>query len=650
MAGVPAPGPELTVGVLADVAAVDRLLDYRVPARWAERVTVGTVVRVPLQGRRVRGWVLETARVPPPGITLREISKITGLGPPAELIGLAEWAAYRWAGRRLHFLRAASPLRSVSFLPDRPIGGAHPSFVAPAHPAAAPSAHDEAAALVRQAFAEIDAAAAGVAAGDGDSRGGGDHVERCPWTVRTLRWPPGSPRLGFALEALGRGPALLLSPSQHDADALARALRAAGHWIARHPQDWAAGAAGASVVGSRAAAWAPVSGLSSIVVFDEHDERYQDERSPTWNARDVVIERGRRLGVATLLVSPMPSLEALRAPLLIPSRATERRGWPLTTVIDRRELDPREGLYSAPVVEALRSQKRVAVVYNRTGRARLLACSRCGELCRCAQCGSALHSVGPAGQRRLVCASGAHERPELCLECGATRLSVLRPGVGRVSEEVSALIGAPVVEITASTSSRSRRRPEPEPNPASEPEPDAADPSPDPDAGPVRVWVGTEAVLHRLHRADLVIFLDLDQGLMAPRYRAGERTFALLALGARLVGGRQRGGQLIVQTRQPDHEVVQAALHGDPGRWAEVEQPRRHQLLLPPYAALALVDGANAADFAAELGAVTTLTVLGPTEGRYLVRAMSHAQLSEGLGQVPRPGTDLRIMVDPPGI
>ena len=117
----------------------------------------------------------------------------------------------------------------------------------------------------------------------------------------------------------------------------------------------------------------------------------------------------------------------------------------------------------------------------------------------------------------LTCRRCATERPEVCLACGATRLSVLRAGVTRAREELEALAGRPVVEVTAATG-------ELPPGPLA----------------PGTVVVGTEAALHRAGRADAVAFLDFDQSLTAPRYRAAEQAMALLVLAARLVGGRPR--------------------------------------------------------------------------------------------------------------
>jgi len=607
------PGParspgERIVGVVADVPAIDRVLDYVVPARWAAQVTVGTVVRIPLQGRRVRGWVVEVDRPPPPGVALREVTRISGIGPPEELIDLGRWAAHRWSGKLVTFLRAATPDRAVRHLEPLALAGAVRGAVE------TPAGDDHGAALLQAAAHDADGS---------------------PEPVRVVRWPPGTDRLGLARAALARGPALLLTPSQHEADTLVRRLRAEGHAVTRHPDGWASGAAGATVVGGRAALWAPVAGLRTIVVFDEHDERYQDERAPTWHARAVAVERAARCGAVAVLVSPVPSPEALATgPLLRPSRAVERAGWPAVTIVDRRSLDPRDGLYPHEIVEALRDGGRVVVVHNRTGRARLLACTRCGELCRCDECGAAVHSSGrgtAASPRTLRC-SGGHVRPEVCGSCGATRLAVLRPGVERVRDDVEALVGEPVAEITAAATdgvtatagtTTGGHRDDP------------------------RVWVGTEAVLHRVRRADTVVFLDLDQQLLAPRFTAGTRTMALLALAARVLGGRHRDGRLVLQTRQPGHDVVEAVLHADPERWSDAETQRREALGLPPFSALALLEGPGAAAFAASARDAGGLAVQGPSDGRYLVRAATSEALADGLARAERPSERVRVSVDP---
>ena len=563
--------------VLPDVAAIGRCFDYLVPDQLSEQVRVGTIVRVALHGRRVRGWVVEDDVTPAPGMRLQPLAKVTGWGPPAGIVELAGWAAWRWAGPRSTFLRAASPRRRVAALPPRSHAGTPPRA----------EAHH----LVTEAFSN----------------------ERS-----VVRLPPDADPFVFVSAAASLGDALILTPSATQAGHLLRRLRREGRATAAWPDDWArAAAGGVAVVGGRGAAWAPVPALAAVVAIGVHDEAYQEERSPSWNGWRVAAERARRAGVPCLALSPCPSLETLEwGRLLTASRARERAGWPPIDIVDRRNDDPRSGLYSERLVRLVRGGGRVACILNRKGRARLLACAACGELARCERCGAAVEQVPaeqiPAGLRCRTC---GFERPSVCAACGSQRLKILRPGVSRVVEELEALVGAAVGEITSQTTTN----------------PDTP------------VVVGTEAALHRLDAADAVAFLDFDQELLVPRFRAGEHALALLARAGRLVGGRR--GSILVQTRVPDHEVLEAAVHADPGRLTTAELARRDALRLPPYSALAEVSGPDAATMVASLP--PSVESLGPDSDRWLVRAPDHTILCDALASVTLPRGRVRVVVDP---
>lgn len=572
------------VRVLPDVAAVARRFDYRVPPGLEDRVAVGTRVRISLHGRRVAGWVVAADVEPEPGLELKPLAKVSGLGPPPPVVALADWAAWRWAGPLSALLTAASPVTMVRDLPPPPSPG-------PAPPARAggPLGPTAAAAL------------------------GG--VER-----------PGLLRVGPATDLIdvvvgvcrsAPGPVLVLVPALGWAERLRVRLTRRGFAVAG---SWAEAAAGwPVVVGARSAAFAPLGRLGAAVVLDAHDEAYREERSPQFDAAAVVAERCRRDGAPCLLVSAAPSAAQLVAcrPVEAP-RDLERGGWPALHVVDRRHADPRSGMYAEELVRAARARypHPFVVVYNRRGRGRLFACARCGELARCERCG---HSVAESGER-LACGTCATERPRVCAACGHGRLKVLRYGVSRVREELEALVGMAVGEVSG---------------------PDG--PVPD-----TPVVVGTEAVLHRLRRASVVAFLDFDLHLLAPRLAAGEQALGLLARAGRLVGGRASPGSgvVYVQTRLPDHEVLAAATAGDPTRFSAPELEVRRELGLPPFSALAELSGPGAAEYVAALG----LQDSALSADRFLVRAPDHQALCDRLAAVERPRERVRVLVDPIGV
>ena len=113
-------------------------------------------------------------------------------------------------------------------------------------------------------------------------------------------------------------------------------MKRAGFDVALHPRDWPQSAAGSITIGTRSAAWAPIPKLDAVLVLDEHEESYQQESAPTWNARDVALERARRDKAPWVITSPSPSLEALTcgAPLLTEDRRRERDGWAIFDLID----------------------------------------------------------------------------------------------------------------------------------------------------------------------------------------------------------------------------------------------------------------------------------------------------------------------------
>ena len=611
---------------MPDVAGFDKELDYSVPAQMARELRPGSVVRVPLRGRRVRGWVLAFPVEASPGLELRPLTKVSGWGPEPALIDLASWAAWWWAGRRRSLLVTASAQVAVRALPAPALGlnpvmanGGGRTATGPGE--ATPRPAEQGAVLVP----------AGGGTGRRTGRRTGAELFAQAWRAggagaQVLRLPPAANAMELVLAAAERGPVLVLVPTTARAESGAASLRARGVGVALLPQEWAQARAGARVViGSRGAAWGPCPGMASVVVLDAHDEAYVQGQSPAWGAAAVAAERAERLGAPCLWVTPCPTLELLAAArhTHLPSRDEERDGWAALQVVDQRREDPRSGLFSRQLVALLRGGGRVACILNRKGRAQLVGCAACGELAACERCGSAVAMTGGTdGTGELLeCRHCGEVRPLVCAKCGSTALRALRLGVAGVRGQLEALAGRPVGEVSA----------------GSGPLPEAP------------VLVGTETILYREAElqsaggAAAVAFLDFDQELLAPRYRASEEALSLLARASRLVGGR--AGRVLVQTRTPSHPVLKAALLADPGRLAAAEEPVRRQLRLPPFSALALLSGPGAAEMAESLGTGVQPSQLG--EGRFVVRAPDHASLAAALAGARRPSGRVRVEVGP---
>jgi primosomal protein N' (replication factor Y) len=513
---------------------------------------------------------------------LLSVSKVTSIGPSAEIVDLAEWAAVRWAARRRAFFVAASPAKRVLRLVDS-----------------------------RRTSKSVSTSNALVH--DLLDRGGG-----------VVRSGPATDAMPTVRAALSRGPTLVVAPTVARARRIAAECRRLGCSTALYPDEWVAAASGVDVVvGARSAIWATVPDLACIVVVDEHDDTLQEERSPTWHAREVAIERAGRLGIPCLLESAVPTIAALEWANGRIAESADATHWPTIRLVDRNADDRwASSLVTSDLVRLLRDpQKRIVCVLNVKGRARAVACDACRTVARCEHCGAGMSQ--PTNDL-LSCVRCGVERPVVCLGCGSQKLRSIRIGISRLRDELEAAAGRQVQEVTPRTES--------------------LDPGAD-------IFVGTEAVLHRVDRADAVVFLDIDAELLAPRFRAAEQTLDLITHSARLVAphGSSAGGEVVLQTAVPRHELLAGLVAGDLSAHVTAETERRRRLRLPPFGALAELSGPGVGSAQMVLEQSMLVEVAARDESA-LVRAATWHDLSVALATLPRTKQRLRIAVDPPRV
>jgi len=329
----------------------------------------------------------------------------------------------------------------------------------------------------------------------------------------------------------------------------------------------------------------------------------------------MLVERCRREGAPLWLtsVAPSPTLMALGT---IEPWGDVASGWPRVEVLDRRDADPHDGVLSRATLDAahhaLRGDEPVAVVVvvQRLGHGRLFACRRCGELARCAVCGQAEVERG-----ELVACAEAHEpRENFCRFCGATNLKKVRVGVATLARDVAAQLSQRVDEVTAASK----------------------------DEITARVVVGTEAVFARVRRCALLVFVDFDQYLLAPRESARRSALVAVAKAGRLVGSRHEGrGEVVVQTRRHD-EVIDALVSGDVRAVIDDDTATAHLLGAPPFGARAYVSGEAAAQFVAMVSPTVRVRRVDDT---FVLTAGDVDELTRELGATPRPGGRLRLEV-----
>ena len=338
------------------------------------------------------------------------------------------------------------------------------------------------------------------------------------------------------------------------------------------------------VIGARSAVFAPVSNLGLIVVDEEHEPSYKQEDAPRYNARDVAVMRGAMEKCTVVLGSATPSLESWNnahngkyALCPLPHRADHRQ-MPVMRIVDMRIETEKAGhvsVFSSDLLNAMTARlersEQIMLFLNRRGYATSLICPKCGHVANCDQCSVSYTYHKGANELRCHICGGSKSPPSRCPGCSDPGFRFAGVGTQRVEKIVQKCF--PQANVARMDTDTTTTR-------------DAYDRVlGDFRVGKIDVLVGTQMIAKGLHfpNVTLVGVIYADLSLHMPDFRAGERTFQLLAQ----VGGRAgRGdvpGEVIVQTYTPFHAAVQAARRLDYEGFCDQELEFRRELGYPPF-------------------------------------------------------------------
>jgi primosomal protein N' (replication factor Y) (superfamily II helicase) len=629
--------------VLVDVplAHLDRPFDYAVPVTMADAAQPGVRVKVRFAGQDVDGFVVERAKDSEHPGRLAPLRRVVSAEPvlaPA-VAALSADVAERYAGSRADVLRLAVPARHATTEKE-------PS---PAPPAPATDDGDSA----RAAWADHEHADAFLA----HLRAGGS--PRAVWGAAPgADWPLLLAHAAATALAGGRG-ALIVVPDKRDVARVDRALGEVlgeGHHVAltadsgpaQRYRDFLALSRGVRrvVVGTRAAAFAPVADLGLVAIWDDGDDSHAEPRAPYPHAREVLLLRAERERTAALIGGFARTVEAdylLRtgwARPVQPPRAVLRSALTVTVAgasdfdveRDAHARAARMPLQVRDLVRDALASGPVLVQTPRSGYVPSLACERCRTPARCATCSGPLALPGPT--RPPACRwCGTEDEAWACTECGHHGLRAPVVGDSRTAEE----LGRAFPGVRVVTSSGDRVLDEVDGRPAV-----------------VVATPGGEPVAAGGYAA--VVLLDAWLALGRTDLRTDEEA---LRRWSNAVGLVRPGGRALV-VGDPAHPAIQALVRWDHAGFAERESTERQAAHLPPASRLATITGdpGPVDDAVTLLDLPDAAEVLGPVEtedgSRVVVRVprARGADLARALGQLQRVRSSrkldpVRIQVDP---
>ena len=340
------------------------------------------------------------------------------------------------------------------------------------------------------------------------------------------------------------------------------------------------------VIGTRSALFTPMAKLGVIIIDEEHDSSFKQQKGFRYHARDLAVLRARQLNIPIMLGSATPSLESLvnveqgRYQSLLLSCRTSKATPPPIRTIDLRGQPIESGL-SRTLLENVRDHlardEQVLLFLNRRGYAPTLCCHDCGWIADCPRCDAKL--TLHAASQRLRCHHCTTEQsmPAHCPECGSTELRALGQGTERIESTLETLF--PNVDIVRVDRDTTRRK-------------DAMQTMLDKiHSGNKAILVGTQMLAkgHDFPNVTLVGILDADQGLFGIDFRASESMAQQIIQVAGRAGRADKPGQVLVQTYHPDHPLLQTLLTQGYPAFAKQAIQERRDIELPPYSSMALL-------------------------------------------------------------
>ncbi len=336
-------------------------------------------------------------------------------------------------------------------------------------------------------------------------------------------------------------------------------------------------------IGARSAIFAPLDNLGLIVIDEEHDGSYEAENSPRYKTIEVAEERARLSGAKIVLGSATPSVEsydkAIGGEYYLAEMKTRINGknLPEFIVADMRQEIRRgnESIFSSDlkseIEDCLKQGNQAIIFFNRRGYSRQVLCRDCGNVIRCENCDVALNYHKDQGVLKCHFCNATYKMPSACPECGSINLSYNGIGTQKVVDEIKRLFpSARLLRMDNDTTSGKEGH--------FKILKDFSDKKAD-------ILVGTQMVAkgHDFPAVTLVGILDADMSLYFSDYRSGERTYQLITQVAGRSGRADKKGKVVLQTYNPDNEVLRFAINYDYVGFFEREKAVRKSTNFPPY-------------------------------------------------------------------
>jgi len=338
------------------------------------------------------------------------------------------------------------------------------------------------------------------------------------------------------------------------------------------------------VVGVRSAVFLPFDSLGLIIIDEEHETSYkQHDPAPRYHARDTAIMLAYLHQAKVLLGSATPSFESYYnarqkkyglVELNLRYGEAQLPNFHIADIL----LDKKKNLLKLDttrilrekIQEALNKQEQVLIFQNRRGYAPYINCEDCSWIPECDHCDVSLtyHQFGE--EMRCHYCGFKQKVPTSCPACGSSNLTTVGQGTERIEENLALLFPEARIARMDLDTTRSKYG--------------YQNLLENFGAGNVDILVGTQMITKGLDFGNVTVvgIIDADRILYYPDFRSGERAFQQITQVAGRAGRREKTGNVIIQSRKPDHPIFGSIFTGDYKNFYLLEMGERQQFFYPP--------------------------------------------------------------------
>ena len=344
------------------------------------------------------------------------------------------------------------------------------------------------------------------------------------------------------------------------------------------------------IIGARSAIFAPAKDLGLIIIDEEHDESYQSEMSPRYDAKEVAEFLANKLNISLVLGSATPDLKSYynslngNIKLLKLTKRANNSTLPKVYIVDlRQELaNGNKSMLSKKLQEEitknLETNKQTILFLNRRGFSTFVMCRDCGYTVKCKRCNITM--TYHKNENKLKCHYCGFEQKVVteCPECHSKNIKYFGAGTQKLEDEVHNLFkDATTIRMDVDTVTKKNSHEEILNKFRNE---------------NIDILIGTQMVVkgHHFPNVTLVGVISADMNLNLGDYNANEKTFQTLTQVAGRAGRGEYEGRVIIQTYNPDNYAIEYSKIQDYDKFYNAEIELRKQLKYPPFCDIILID------------------------------------------------------------